>query len=237
MRGASQPVFIKKLRKFSYNLIDSATRDAIMCDVERNTHNVNNTRRLNMDERTYTIAGTSVLNDVLTYRFANGDVGKRAKVLDKNGHKNILLQTLPSAMMKPAAIAFLNSKGIFAVLPNGPKAQAADPAAAPATVDDPAAVAALLDDTAEVTSETVAEVTSETVAEEVPAVNEEVAALLNDTAEVTSETVAEEVPAVNEVTSETAEASTEVVEAAAKREAANARRRAQRAAAKAAAAQ
>ena len=43
-----------------------------------------------MHNNTYTVVGTSVLNNVLKMRFANG-LAKRAKVLARNAHSNIAL--------------------------------------------------------------------------------------------------------------------------------------------------
>ena len=65
----------------------------------------------------FTIAGTSVLNGVRTYRFANGDVKVRVGVLKRNDHTDIQMFVLPEAMEKAAAIQWLNSQGIDAVVP------------------------------------------------------------------------------------------------------------------------
>lgn len=54
-----------------------------------------------------TIAGTSVLNGKLTYRFASGKVSVREYKLKKTGHSDISLQELPEPMTKADAIAFL----------------------------------------------------------------------------------------------------------------------------------
>lgn len=71
----------------------------------------------------FTIAGTSVLNGVETFRFATGTVEKRAWVLKHNGHTNVALVVLPNEMDKLGAIAWLQAQGIGngAVLPNAPK--------------------------------------------------------------------------------------------------------------------
>lgn len=63
-------------------------------------------------EKTFTRAGTSVLNGVKAYRFAN-DLN-REKVLAKNGHTDIVMFELGQAMTKDEAIQFLNSKEIWA---------------------------------------------------------------------------------------------------------------------------
>lgn len=70
-----------------------------------------------MADKLFTIAGTSVFNDVLTYRFANGKVRSRMSVLRRNSHTQIQLFQLPDAMTKDAAIQWLNEQGIFAVKP------------------------------------------------------------------------------------------------------------------------
>jgi hypothetical protein len=63
-------------------------------------------------EKTFTRAGTSILNGVKAYRFAN-DLN-RERVLAKNDHTEINFIELGEAMTKEAAILFLNSKGITA---------------------------------------------------------------------------------------------------------------------------
>jgi hypothetical protein len=71
----------------------------------------------------FTVAGTSVLDGVKTYRFAN-DMS-RVKVLERVGHTDVNLIELPKAMDKEAAVAFLATKGITAdkaVKPTAPKA-------------------------------------------------------------------------------------------------------------------
>jgi hypothetical protein len=57
-------------------------------------------------DKLFTVAGTSNLNGVVKFRFAN-DLKGRIKVLAKNGHTDIRLIALPEAMTKEAAIAFL----------------------------------------------------------------------------------------------------------------------------------
>lgn len=69
------------------------------------------------DTKTYTIAGTSTLDGVNTYRFATGKATVRAGVLKRNGHTDIALRDLPGAMSKTDAVAFLVKEGITAVLP------------------------------------------------------------------------------------------------------------------------
>jgi hypothetical protein len=57
-------------------------------------------------DKLFTVAGTSNLNGVVKFRFAN-DLKGRIKVLAKNGHTDIRLIELPEAMTKESAIAFL----------------------------------------------------------------------------------------------------------------------------------
>jgi hypothetical protein len=57
-------------------------------------------------DKLFTVAGTSNLNGVVKFRFAN-DLKGRIKVLAKNGHTDIQLIELPEAMTKERAIAFL----------------------------------------------------------------------------------------------------------------------------------
>lgn len=62
--------------------------------------------------KTFTRAGTSTLNGVVTYRFAN-DLN-REMVLAKNGHTFIHIFELPVAMTKAAATLWLNNNDVFA---------------------------------------------------------------------------------------------------------------------------
>ena len=71
------------------------------------------------NSKLFTIAGTSVLNGELTYRFATGKMGVRINKLKKTGHSDIALQELPNPMTKVDAVAFLLSTGVEAVLPKG----------------------------------------------------------------------------------------------------------------------
>jgi len=64
-------------------------------------------------EKTFTVAGTSNLDGVVKFRFAN-DLAARVKVLTRNGHTDINLIELPEAMTKDAAIAFLETADITA---------------------------------------------------------------------------------------------------------------------------
>lgn len=58
-----------------------------------------------MSDKTFAVAGWSILNGVLKQRFAK-DLD-RVKVLQRNGHTDIELWELPEAMTKPAASAWL----------------------------------------------------------------------------------------------------------------------------------
>ncbi len=64
--------------------------------------------------KTFTIAGTSSLNGKIKFRFANGTVKHREQVLARNGHTEIRLIELPSAMDKDAARSFVESQNIMA---------------------------------------------------------------------------------------------------------------------------
>jgi hypothetical protein len=81
-----------------------------------------------MTNKTFTIAGVSTLGRITKQRFANGSVADRTKVLARNGHTDIKLFELPTAMSKDEAKAFIEAK--FAG------------ATAPAAKDDKVAVAA-----------------------------------------------------------------------------------------------
>ena len=68
-------------------------------------------------DKLFTIAGTSTVNGVNTYRVANGKAKVREGVLRRAGHTDISLRDLPNEMSKPNAIAWLNAQGVTAVLP------------------------------------------------------------------------------------------------------------------------
>lgn len=70
-----------------------------------------------MIEHTYTVAGTSLFDGVVTYRFANS--AGRMRVLERNGHKDVVFWELPRAMVLKDAVAFLKTKGVVAQLPYG----------------------------------------------------------------------------------------------------------------------
>lgn len=67
----------------------------------------------------FTLAGTSTLKGVNTYRFATGNVKVRTGVLKRNGHSDIKLLELPQAMTKEDATAWLSGQGITAHMPTG----------------------------------------------------------------------------------------------------------------------
>lgn len=60
-----------------------------------------------MADKTFTVAGTSKLNGVMTFRVANGEAKKRMWVLKHNEHTDINLIDLDKPMSKTAAVAFL----------------------------------------------------------------------------------------------------------------------------------
>jgi hypothetical protein len=61
-------------------------------------------------EKLFIVAGTSNLNGVVKFRFAN-DLKTRIKVLQRNGHTDVKLLELPQAMTKQDAIAYLEAQG------------------------------------------------------------------------------------------------------------------------------
>lgn len=71
-------------------------------------------------EKTFTVAGISTLKGKTKIRFAN-DV-MRIKILAKNGHENVDLIELPSAMTKPEIVAHLRSVGFGASVPGSDEA-------------------------------------------------------------------------------------------------------------------
>lgn len=96
----------------------------------------------------YTLAGTSTVNGVNTYRFASGKAGVRIANLKRCGHTDIVLHELPRTMNKKEAVEWLNAQGIHATLPRtgrGAKVQQ-DPAAqvAAAAAASAAATAAVV---------------------------------------------------------------------------------------------
>lgn len=101
-------------------------------------------------EKLFTVAGVSTLNGAVKFRFAN-DLDKRVAVLTRNGHTDIQLVTLPSAMNKADAIAYLETVDITAPAPVAAateEAAAADAAEAVADAVaelDEDAIAAMID--------------------------------------------------------------------------------------------
>jgi hypothetical protein len=59
-------------------------------------------------EKLFTVAGTSNLNGAVKFRFAN-DLKSRVKILERNGHTDIMLFELPRAMTKAEAIAHIEA--------------------------------------------------------------------------------------------------------------------------------
>lgn len=62
-------------------------------------------------DKLFTVCGTSKLDGETKVRFAN-DV-MRVKVLDKHGHKDVVLVELPNAMTKLEAVKFIQSLDEF----------------------------------------------------------------------------------------------------------------------------
>lgn len=56
--------------------------------------------------KSFTVAGTSVLNGKEKVRFAN-DLATRIKVLNRNGHTDVDLIELPTEMDKEQAVVYL----------------------------------------------------------------------------------------------------------------------------------
>jgi len=63
--------------------------------------------------KTFTIVGTSNLNGKVKNRFANGTIKHRTLVLTRNGHTEINLIELPTAMSKVEAVAFFEAQEIM----------------------------------------------------------------------------------------------------------------------------
>jgi hypothetical protein len=56
-------------------------------------------------DKTFTIVGVSTQGKITKFRTANGDMAQRIKVLERNGHTDINLIELPTALGKMEAIA------------------------------------------------------------------------------------------------------------------------------------
>jgi hypothetical protein len=63
-----------------------------------------------MTDKIFAVAGVSAQNGSFKVRFAN-DV-MRTKILQKNGHTDITMETLPREMTKAEAVAHLQSIGL-----------------------------------------------------------------------------------------------------------------------------
>lgn len=72
-------------------------------------------------DKTFIIAGTSLYNGELTYRFSNDKIKVRADKLKRHGHIDIDLVELPRAMTRQEAIDHLVAMGRSAVLPTNRK--------------------------------------------------------------------------------------------------------------------
>ena len=97
-------------------LVDNTVSGPYYTDIEQG-------ERKMASSKMFTIAGTSDLNGIKTFRFATGTIAKRKWVLEHNGHTKVALVELPNEMDKLGAIAWLQAQGIGngAVLPNAPK--------------------------------------------------------------------------------------------------------------------
>lgn len=70
-------------------------------------------------EKTFTIAGWSMKNNVVSSRVANGTIKSRTVKLERDGHTDIQLQLLPLPMTKEHAIAWLKGTGV-PIIPETP---------------------------------------------------------------------------------------------------------------------
>jgi hypothetical protein len=68
-------------------------------------------------DKMYTIAGTSLLDGKLTWRFANGSLSQRETTLKRRGHGAVVLMELPRPMTVDKAIAYLKRRGMQAEIP------------------------------------------------------------------------------------------------------------------------
>lgn len=64
--------------------------------------------------KTFTVVGVSTLAGKTKVRFAN-DLASRIKNLVKNGHTNVELFELPTAMTKEAALAHVKANALFTI--------------------------------------------------------------------------------------------------------------------------
>jgi hypothetical protein len=87
-----------------------------------------------MQDKTFTVVGTSVKAGVKKLRLANGTAAARAKVLEKDNHTEIQLFDLPSAMTQDAATKWLEARGTD--ISNIAERSAKIPAASTKTVDN-----------------------------------------------------------------------------------------------------
>lgn len=96
-------------------------------------------------EKTFTVAGVSTLNGAVKFRFAN-DIKARVAVLTRNGHTDINLVELPTAMTKADAIAHLETVDITAPAPVAAttEAEAAEAVADAVAELDEAAIADIM---------------------------------------------------------------------------------------------
>lgn len=69
------------------------------------------------DAKLFTLAGTSTVQGVKTFRVANGKPSVRVGILRRAGQTDINLTELPYPMTRADAIAFLQTQGIEALVP------------------------------------------------------------------------------------------------------------------------
>ena len=65
---------------------------------------------MSKDTKLFSIAGTSTYRGVNTWRFSNGSLASRVKVLARGEHVDINLMVLPQPMTKVQAVAYLTDK-------------------------------------------------------------------------------------------------------------------------------
>lgn len=69
------------------------------------------------DVKLFTLAGTSTVQGVKTFRVANGKLSVRVGILRRAGQTDINFQELPNPMSRADAVAFLKDQGIEALVP------------------------------------------------------------------------------------------------------------------------
>lgn len=67
--------------------------------------------------KTFTLAGTSTVAGVCTFRVANGKASSRVGILRRAGHTGINITELPEPMSRADAVSFLRSQGVEGIVP------------------------------------------------------------------------------------------------------------------------